>query len=39
MTARQMAFNYIMSGARVEVKHLYAMITNNWRQNIRKRDS
>jgi hypothetical protein len=29
MTARQMAFNHIMSGARVEVKHLYAIITNN----------
>jgi hypothetical protein len=39
MTARQIAFNHIMSRARVEVEHSYAMIINNWRQNMRKRDS
>jgi hypothetical protein len=29
MIARQMAFNHIMSRARVEVEHLYAIIINN----------
>jgi hypothetical protein len=29
MIARQMAFNYIISKARVKVKYLYAIITNN----------
>jgi hypothetical protein len=29
ITARQMAFNHIMSRARVKVKYLYTMITNN----------
>jgi len=29
MTARQMAFNHIISRTRVEVEHSYAMIINN----------
>jgi hypothetical protein len=31
MIVRQMAFNHIMSGAKVEVEHSYTMIINNWR--------
>jgi hypothetical protein len=29
MTARQMAFNHIMSRAKIEVEYLYTMIINN----------